>query len=133
MAHNTVPLSFSTGHSIESIRKGFRADKLDSTAELLQVDLQALLNVLGISERTVQRKNLLNEPLSAIASDRLSRIDRIFALAVETFGSEEQAAQWIKRPSRPLGNETPLSLLDTDAGTQQVDRELRQIDGSFAY
>jgi hypothetical protein len=32
-----------------------------------------------------------------------------------------------------LGNELPLRLLDTDAGTQQVERELRQIQHGFAY
>jgi hypothetical protein len=39
----------------------------------------------------------------------------------------------MKRPSRPLGEDPPLRLLDTDAGTQQVERELLQIQNSFVY
>ena len=133
MAQLNTVLPEVTGHFIEAVRKGFPAGRLDKTAELLNIDRTVLLQVLGVSERTLQRKNSLDEPLSLIVSDRLARIERIFALAADVFGSEEKAAQWINRPSRPLGNEVPLNLLDTDAGTQQVDQELRQIDHSFAY
>jgi putative toxin-antitoxin system antitoxin component (TIGR02293 family) len=102
-------------------------------AELLAVDRTLLLQILGVSQRTIQRKQVLSERLSPAASDRLSRIDRIYALAVEVFGDGEKAAKWLKRPSRPLANEWPLRLLDTDAGAQQVERELRQIQFGFVY
>ena len=68
-----------------------------------------------------------------MASDRLARIDRIYALAVEVFGDSGKAAEWLKRPSRALGKELPLRLLDTDTGTEQVERELRQIQHGFVY
>jgi putative toxin-antitoxin system antitoxin component (TIGR02293 family) len=102
-------------------------------AHLLAVDRALLLQILGVSQRTMQRKQVLSDRLSPAASDRLSRIDRIYALAVEVFGDGEKAAQWLKRPSRALANESPLKLLDTDAGTQHVERELRQIQYGFAY
>jgi putative toxin-antitoxin system antitoxin component (TIGR02293 family) len=101
--------------------------------QLLAVDRALLLKVLGISERTLQRKHVLSARLSPAASDRLSRIDRIYTLAVEVFGDSEKAVDWLKRPSRALGKELPLRLLDTDAGTQQVERELRQIQHGFVY
>ena len=95
-----------------------------------------LLKILGISERTLQRiehRRVLSARLSPAASDRLSRIDRIYTLAAEVFGDGEKASGWLKRPSRALGRELPLRLLDTDAGTQQVERELRQIQHGFVY
>jgi len=112
---------------------GFPAESLDLMVEHLKIDRLVLLRILGISGRTVQRKHQLAERLSPSASDRLARIGRIFELAVEVLGNEDKAAEWLKRPSRPLGNEAPIELLDTDAGTQQVERELRQIEYSFAY
>src|SRR5277367_4061334 len=118
---------------IGTVRKGFPAESLDLVALHLKIDRLVLLRVLGISERTAQRKHRHDALLSPSASDRLARIDRIFALAEEVFGSEAKAAEWLKRPNRPLGNETPLELLDTDAGAQQVERELRKIEYSFAY
>jgi putative toxin-antitoxin system antitoxin component (TIGR02293 family) len=102
-------------------------------AQLLAVDRALLLRILGVSERTMQRKQVLSERLGPAASDRLARIDRIYTLAVEVFGSGEKAAEWLKRPSRALANESPLNLLDTDAGTQKVERELRQIQYGFVY
>jgi putative toxin-antitoxin system antitoxin component (TIGR02293 family) len=102
-------------------------------AQLLGVDRAILLRILGVSQRTIQRKQVHSERLSSAASDRLSRIERIYMLAVEVFGDGEKAAQWLKRPSRALANEAPLKLLDTDAGTQRVELELRQIQYGFVY
>lgn len=134
LAHNYGQMSVSLHEElIGRVRKGLPAGKLDQMAELLNVDRTVLLEVLGISERTIQRRHSVAAPLSPIASDRLSRIDRIFNLAVEVLGDQDKAARWLKRPSRGLGNEAPLQLLDTDAGTQQVERELRQIEHSFVF
>jgi len=118
---------------IDGVRKGFPAARLNKMAQVLSVDRAVLLRVLGVSERTVQRKHLVSGRLSPAASDRLSRIDRIYALALDVFGDKGKAALWLKRPSRALGNEVPLKFLDTDAGTQQVERELRQIQYGFVY
>jgi putative toxin-antitoxin system antitoxin component (TIGR02293 family) len=100
---------------------------------MLSVDRSVLLRVLGVSERTVQRKHVTSGRLSQAVSDRLSRIDRIYALALDVFGDKQRAAAWLKRSSRALGNEVPLQLLDTDAGTERVERELRQIQYGFVY
>lgn len=123
----------SAGQTIGAVRKGLPAATLKRTARLLEVDRSLLLQILGISERMLQRKHLLSARLSPAASDRLARIDRIHALALEVFGDGQQAAEWLKRPNRALGNELPLKLLDTDAGTQQVGGELRQIQHGFVF
>jgi len=100
---------------------------------MLGIDREVLLDILGISNRTLQRKFRANDRLSPLASDRLSRVDRIYQLAVSVFGDEKKAAEWLKRPSRALNNELPIKLLDTDAGTQQVEQELRQIEYGFVF
>jgi putative toxin-antitoxin system antitoxin component (TIGR02293 family) len=122
-----------TTQVIGAVRRGLPAGKLAQMAQLLGVDRAILLRILGVSQRTIQRKQVHSERLSSAASDRLSRIERIYMLAVEVFGDGEKAAQWLKRPSRALANEAPLKLLDTDAGTQRVERELRQIQYGFVY
>jgi putative toxin-antitoxin system antitoxin component (TIGR02293 family) len=118
---------------IETVRKGFPATRLDQTARALSVERQVLLGILGISGRTLQRKHHSASRLSPAASDRLARLERIFALATEVFGTKEKAAQWLKRSSLALAGEVPLYLIDTDAGTQRVERELRQIQHGFVY
>lgn len=133
MTHQDTGLAGTAIQRIGAVRKGFPLERLNSIARLLAVDRALLLTVLGISERTLQRKHAVSARLSPAASDRLSRIDRIYTLALEVFGDREKAANWLKRPSRALGKELPLKLLDTDAGTQQVERELRQIQHGFVY
>ena len=133
MSHTAALTPSGGAHMIGAVRKGLPAGKLSQMAQLLVVDRAFLLKIVGVSERTIQRKHVLAERLSPAASDRLSRIDRIYTLAADVFGSGEKAAQWLKRPSRALANEQPLKLLDTDAGTQQVERELRQIQYGFVY
>lgn len=102
-------------------------------AKTLAVERSAFFHAMGMSERTFQRKLRTSGRLSATISDRLARLDRIIRLATEVFGTREQAVEWLKRPSRALGAETPLQLLDTDTGTQRVERELRQIQHGFVF
>ena len=102
-------------------------------AETLAVERRVLTGILGISERAVRRKRRSAVRLTPTASDRLSRIDRILSLATEVFGATEKAAEWLKRSNHALGNQQPIQLLDTDAGTQCVEQKLRQIQHSFAY
>ena len=79
--------------AIGAVRKGLPTGKLIQMAQLLSVDRAVLLRILGVSERTIQRKHVLSERLSPAASDRLSRVDRIYTLTVEVFGDGEKAAQ----------------------------------------
>lgn len=122
-----------SAEAIESIRHGISISNLDRMIQTLGIDREVLLDILGISNRTLQRKFRANDRLSPLASDRLSRVDRIYQLAVTVFGDEKKAAEWLKRPSRALNNELPIRLLDTDAGTQQVEQELRQIEFGFVF
>jgi putative toxin-antitoxin system antitoxin component (TIGR02293 family) len=122
-----------SAEAIESVRHGISISNLDRMIQTLGIDREVLLDILGISNRTLQRKFRANDRLSPLASDRLSRVDRIYQLAVSVFGDEKKAAEWLKRPSRALNNELPIRLLDTDAGTQQVEQELRQIEFGFVF
>lgn len=124
----TAPLD-----AIEAIRQGFPAGRLDEMARLLSVERSLFLGLLGLSERTLQRKAQSTARLSPVISDRLARLDRIIQLASEVFGIGDKGIEWLKRPSRALGGEIPLKLLDTDTGTQRVERELRQIQHGFVF
>lgn len=119
--------------AIESVRQGVSIGTLDRMVQVLSIDREVLLDILGISTRTLQRKFRSNDRLSPMASDRLSRVNRIYQLAASVFGDEKKAADWLKRPSRALANELPIRLLDTDLGTQQVEQELRKIEYGFVF
>lgn len=114
--------------SVEQVRKGLPIKALDDLARELNVDRSSLADILGTSVRTLQRKAGGSERLGPVASDRLARIRRIFELAVHVLGESGKASKWLTARSRALDGEIPLSMLDTDIGTQRVQQELRQIE-----
>ncbi len=53
--------------------------------------------------------------------------------ALAVFDTDDQAVAWLSLPNRALCGETPLALLDTDAGVRAVDDALTRLEyGVFA-
>ena len=48
--------------------------------------------------------------------------------AMEVFGSREKALRWLKAPVRSLGDQSPLSLLDTQEGIERVKDVLGRVE-----
>ncbi len=109
------------------VRQGLEYALLEALMELFDLEREDLSRALDIPLRTLARRK--NEKrLPPAESDRLARLARIAALATDTLGSEEKAARWLKAPNRALGAETPLGLLDTDAGSREVENLLGRIE-----
>ncbi len=52
---------------------------------------------------------------------------RTHAMADEVFGDRRKAHAWLHRPNGALSGQVPFSLLDTEAGRQQVEAILGRI------
>lgn len=89
---------------------------------------RSFAELIGISEKTLSRARAGKGRLDPVASDRLFRLARILALATEVLEGEEPAVRWLKRPQPALGGRSPLSLLVTDAGRDEVERLLLRIE-----
>lgn len=114
---------------ISAVREGLPAEALSSLAERLDLRQAEISAKLGIPQRTLTRRIAQHARLTAAESDRTVRMAQVFANTVETLGSEEKAAHWIKTPNRALGGNRPLDQLDTDPGV----REVEEILGRIAY
>ena len=66
--------------------------------------------------------------LDALESERVLRVARTLTRATEVLGSAEKARRWMRKANRALGGESPLSMLDTDLGTQAADEVLTRIE-----
>jgi putative toxin-antitoxin system antitoxin component (TIGR02293 family) len=112
---------------IGMVRAGLPHSALESVMDLLGLSADSISASLALPKRTLaRRKN--QKRLSAEESDRVLRLARIAAAALETFGDTGKASGWLQKPNRALGNLTPLSRLDTDMGARQVERVLGRID-----
>jgi len=102
------------------------------TAEALKrrvgIGDDALVGLLGVSEKTLSRTRATNERLDPVASDRLFRVAQIAALAIEVLEGEAPAMHWLKRPQIGLGGSAPLALLATDIGCAEVGKLLLRIE-----
>src|SRR5262249_6955422 len=111
------------------IREGLPARSVTALAEKLDVANAALSRKLGIPQRTLTRRLSERSRLTAAESDRMARVARVYANAVEILGDEEKAAGWLHTPNGALGGKRPLDELDTDVGA----REVEDILGRIAY
>lgn len=111
----------------EVLREGLPFRALESLAKAMEVQTAALTKIIRVAPRTLARRKGSESSFNSIESDRIYRVARIMSLSIEVLGSKEKAKEWLSRPSRALGGESPLSLLDTDVGAKQVEEVLGRI------
>lgn len=109
------------------IRAGLGFAALEALQQRYHIPLAQLQKVIGISDRTLARRRE-QQQFNQAESDRLYRLARIATRAEEVLGSITAAEHWLKESIPTLSNETPLSLLDTDEGAQQVGDLLGRIE-----
>lgn len=115
---------------IEATRLGLPVSGLD---ELMQSGRLTLAEVdrIVLPRKTLSHRRKIGR-LTPDQSDRLVRVVRTLAAAEETFGSQQKASLWLRRPTRALGGDAPIQLLDTSEGTKEVEDLLHRIDHGLA-
>ena len=116
---------------VEEIREGFPFQNVMALAKQAGVGLGELIE-FGIIPRRTWTHSKQNQRFTPAQSARVARFFRIQQKAKSTFGSEEKAMQWLKRPSAPLQSNAPVSLLDTEEGARLVEEILTRIDHGIA-
>jgi putative toxin-antitoxin system antitoxin component (TIGR02293 family) len=112
----------------EVVRQGLSIESFKRVAGYYQLSDAQMSKVVGTSVRTIIRLQKEQKPLNATWSDRLYRLARVAAQAQDVFENSETATNWLKRPNRALAGHSPIDLLDTDAGTEQVVELLDRIE-----
>jgi putative toxin-antitoxin system antitoxin component (TIGR02293 family) len=116
---------------VEQIRAGFPYEMVESMTLEVGITVDELVEVGVITRRTLSHSRQAQQ-FSSAQSDRATRFFRIFQKAKDTFGSKEKAIAWLRRPTRPLAENAPVTLLDTEEGARMVDDLLSRIDHGIA-
>jgi len=111
----------------ERVRGGLPYAALEAVMRQLGLNREQVAEALHLPERTLARRKK-ERRLHPDESDRLFRLARIAAQTAEVLGSTDKAARWLRQPNRALGGRVPLALLDTDAGTREVEEVLGRIE-----
>lgn len=122
----------------QMIAAGIPASAIARIKQVTGLSEQQMAEVVGISRRTLSRRiqqatTDSSTRLTAAQSDRLYRLARIVARTVEVFGDELEAKQWLNEPKLALNGRSPLEVVSTEPGVEQVDIMLGRIEhGIFA-
>ena len=114
-------------YGVKAIRAGLPARAFVGVAEALNLTVDELAGILGVSPRTIrdQRKKLSR--LSSENTEKLVRIARIQQQARKVFSTNEAVAGWLTSPAPALDGAKPIDLLDTDLGAREVESILNGI------
>ena len=86
-----------------------------------QLPLETIARVIGVPRRTLARRKNQGR-LTGPESERLYRLSVVFEKAVELFDGDTSAARtWLETPSKALGQESPLSVTETEVGAREVE------------
>lgn len=116
------------GTTAHEIRRGMPFEQLETITRHLELTQETITRVLGISERTFQRRKESGR-LNPAESDRFGRLARVYHLALHAFDDDqEEARHWLTTSKRVLDGETPVEHLDTEPGERTVEQMLIMID-----
>lgn len=117
----------------QEIKRGFRPQVFVKFKANTKLSNTILSRALGVSARTIDRLvGLRSTPrMKPAVSDRLYRTAKIVALAEEVLENRGQALEWLSAKQAGLGDRVPFDLIETEAGTREVEEELQRIEHGF--
>jgi putative toxin-antitoxin system antitoxin component (TIGR02293 family) len=118
---------FSPARLIDVLRVGLPVHELDELRARLDVPMERLSAMLGISKSTLHRRKTGGR-LAPAESDRLVRFARLLGKAIEVLESEESARRWLTSPQIGLGGAVPLEYAETEVGAREVEDLLGRIE-----
>jgi putative toxin-antitoxin system antitoxin component (TIGR02293 family) len=112
------------------IRDGLPVDVIDALTGAGTVTPDEVSRIVITPKALSERRR--KGGLTPEQSGRVIRVARMFAEALETFGSRDKALTWMRRASTALGGEAPVDLLDTEEGARLVESLLGRISHGLA-
>lgn len=109
------------------LETGLPVKELTDLQASLDVPVEKLAPLLGISKATFHRRKGANEKLESSVSDRVVRFARLLGKAIKVFGLED-AKKWLNSPQFGLGGAAPLDYAKTEVGAREVENLLGRIE-----
>jgi putative toxin-antitoxin system antitoxin component (TIGR02293 family) len=103
------------------VKRGLPIGALYSFEESCQLPMATIQGVIRLPNRTLDRRKQ-EGMLKRDEAERLLRLALVYEKAVNLFEGDAAAARtWLAAPAKALGNETPLSLVETEIGAREVE------------
>ncbi|MBN3583725.1 DUF2384 domain-containing protein [Algoriphagus aestuarii] len=112
---------------LETFRNGLEKKSFDALKEIAGLDYNTLATALGVSSKTLQRK----EVFDTLQSEKIYRLAELYAIGINYFG-REGFKRWMERPLFTLGNRKPLELIDLTEGMDLLKTEIMRLQYGIA-
>lgn len=119
--------NFSVSKLIESLKAGLPVHELDDLRLYLDLPMERLVPMLGISKATLHRRKNAGR-LDAAESDRVVRFAMLLGRAAAVMESLEDGRRWLTSPQVGLGGAVPLEYAETEVGAREVENLLGRIE-----
>lgn len=124
---STSGKSFAVSKLIQSLKAGLPVCELDDLRSNLDLPMDRLVPMLGISKATLHRRKISGR-LDAGESDRVVRFARLLGKAAAVMESLENGRHWLTAPQVGLGGAVPLEYAETEVGAREVENLLGRIE-----
>jgi|AntAceMinimDraft_12_1070368.scaffolds.fasta_scaffold17662_4 putative toxin-antitoxin system antitoxin component (TIGR02293 family) len=102
------------------LKTGVTSKTLAPVGDFLGLSKSLIASYLELDRSTVSRMAAKNQILPTHAAENVLRLLELDAIAAETFETESDASEWLRRPHPMLDGETPLAAAKTSFGSQRV-------------
>jgi len=117
-----------TEELLNEVAKGFPFSTIERLGRNMNIPIKDLAELAQIGNRTFHRRKEEGR-LQPDESDRLLRVSRVFAEAIELFEGDNRAAMhWLSTPQRALSGVAPLTLTKTEFGALEVERLIGRLE-----
>jgi putative toxin-antitoxin system antitoxin component (TIGR02293 family) len=117
----------SSQYKIGIVKNGISKKQLEAIKSETNLNYGTLSNLLSISRTTLINKKG-DDKFDPSTSERIMRLAEILCYGREVFECRDIFNIWIRIPSSGLGGKSPLELLDTLYGIDEVKKELGRIE-----
>jgi len=118
---------FTPSRLIKKLKAGLPVGELDDLQGYLNLPMDKLAPMLGISKATLHRRKNAGR-LDAAESDRVARFARLLGRAAAVMESLENGRHWLASPQVGLGGAVPLEYSETEIGAREVEDLLGRIE-----
>ena len=112
---------------IGQIHAGLSFRAVQNLQKALDVPMEKLASVLGMSRATLHRRKIQGK-IDREESEKLVRYQRLLKKAEDVFGDAKAAREWLTNRQAGLGNAVPLEFAKTEIGAREVENLLGRIE-----
>jgi putative toxin-antitoxin system antitoxin component (TIGR02293 family) len=119
VAHGKM-LGLNSSSAYRIVKNGISSKAIGPLSDYLGVGKGQVVDYLDLDRTTVSRRAAKDQLLPMHSAEGVLRLLELDEMASDTFESDEDAANWLRRPHPMLDGESPLEATKTSFGAQRA-------------